>query len=73
MSNRPYSFYLQEFLNWLQIEKGSSVHTITAYKKDLEQFGTFLEEQNIHLEDLEYRDLRYYMASLQNSQELKAE
>ena len=71
MQDHPYSFYLQEFLNWLQNEKGSSAHTITAYRKDLEQFGEFLEEQNMNLEDLEYRDLRYYMASLQNGQELK--
>ena len=56
MQDHPYSFYLQEFLNWLQNEKGSSAHTITAYRKDLEQFGEFLEEQNMNLEDLENRD-----------------
>ena len=71
MSNRPYSFYLQEFLTWLQNEKACSVHTITAYKKDLEQFGQFLNEQNLELDQLEYRDLRYYMASIQKDQELK--
>ncbi|MBR5319031.1 MAG: tyrosine recombinase XerC [Peptococcaceae bacterium] len=71
MSNRPYSFYLQEFLTWLQNEKACSVHTITAYKKDLEQFGQFLNEQNLELDQLKYRDLRYYMASIQKDQELK--
>lgn len=69
--SRPYSYYLQEFLDWMQNEKASSVHTITAYKKDLEQFGQFLEREQIPLEQLEYRDLRYYMASLQKDQELK--
>ena len=69
--SHPYSYYLQEFLDWMQNEKASSVHTITAYKKDLEQFGQFLEREQIPLEQLEYRDLRYYIASLQKNQELK--
>ncbi len=67
----PFTFYLQEYLNWQQNEKGCSEHTITAYQKDLEQFGQFLEKQRIALEDLEYRDLRYYMADLQKDQTLK--
>ncbi|MBR4944815.1 MAG: tyrosine recombinase XerC [Peptococcaceae bacterium] len=71
MPNHPYSYYLQEFLNWQQNEKGCSQNTITAYRKDLEQFGQFLAEQNLSVEELEYRDLRYYMASLQKDQELK--
>lgn len=71
MSEHPYHFYLEEFLNWLQNEKGSSPHTITAYGKDLEQFGQFLQKEQLTLEQLEYRDLRYYMASLQKEQTLK--
>lgn len=67
----PYDFYQQEFLNWLQNEKACSNHTITAYKKDLEQFGQFIREQNFLLENLEYRDLRYYMMNLQSKQGLK--
>lgn len=69
--SHPYSYYLQEFLSWLQNEKACSVHTITAYSKDLEQFGQFLEQENLQIERLEYRDLRYYMASLQKGQTLK--
>lgn len=71
MSSHTYAFYLQEFLNWLQNEKGSSAHTIIAYKQDLEQFGQFLKQQQLSLEQLEYHDLRYYMATLQQKQELK--
>lgn len=69
--SHPYSYYLQEFLSWLQNEKACSVHTITAYSKDLEQFGQFVEQENLQIERLEYRDLRYYMASLQKGQTLK--
>lgn len=67
----PYAFYQQEFLNWLQNEKGNSVHTIRAYQEDLTQFGEYLKAQGIPLEQLEYHDLRYYMASLQQKQQLK--
>lgn len=67
----PYAFYQQEFLNWLQNEKGSSAHTIRAYQEDLAQFGEYLKAQRIPLEQLEYHDLRYYMASLQQKQQLK--
>ena len=63
--------YLQEFLNWLQNEKTCSVNTITAYRKDLEQFGAFLEQEKLSVEDITYRELRFYMASLQRNQELK--
>lgn len=67
----PYAFYQQEFLNWLQNENGSSAHTIRAYQEDLTQFGEYLKAQGIPLEQLEYHDLRYYMASLQQKQQLK--
>jgi tyrosine recombinase XerC len=69
--SHPYNFYLQEFLNWMLNEKGCAANTATAYRKDLEQFGQFLEKEQLSLEQLEYRDLRYYMASLQKDQTLK--
>ena len=37
----------------------------------MEQFGQFVEQENLQIERLEYRDLRYYMASLQKGQTLK--
>lgn len=71
MTARSFHVYLQAFLSWLKDEKAYSAHTITAYQKDLEQFGQFLEQQNLPLEQVAYRDLRYYMVSLQNEQNLK--
>jgi len=35
----------QSFINYLSFEKRSSAHTITAYKKDLEQFFQYINEQ----------------------------
>ena len=63
--------YLQEFLNWLRNEKTCSENTIIAYRKDLEQFGTFLTQEMLTVEEITYRELRFYMASLQRNQELK--
>ena len=36
---------ITSFLNFIQYEKRYSAHTITAYKKDLEQFSKFLSNQ----------------------------
>ncbi len=36
---------LQSFLNYLEFEKRYSVHTITSYRTDLEQFQRYLENQ----------------------------
>lgn len=63
--------YMQEFLNWLRNEKTCSENTITAYRKDLEQFGDFLQQENISVETVSYRELRFYLAALQRNQELK--
>lgn len=70
MANQ-YSFYLQQFLNWIQNERGYSPNTIVAYRKDLEQFGNYLTQKGLQIEELEYRDLRYYMANLQKTKTLK--
>ncbi len=62
---------MQEFFSWLQNEKTCSANTIIAYRKDLEQFGAFITREQLRLEEITYRDLRYYMAHLQREQELK--
>ncbi len=71
MQEQSYDFYLRAFLDWLQNEKGCSANTITAYRKDLEQFGAFLASQNLTVPELEYRHLRHYLAELQKGQPLK--
>ena len=39
------SKHIEGFLNYLQFEKRYSLHTITAYKGDIEQFLLFLDDQ----------------------------
>ncbi len=39
--------HIEEFLEYLRVEKGASFHTIDAYRRDLLQFLEFLKE-NVH-------------------------
>lgn len=48
---------LEQFLQHLRVEKRLSEHTLTAYKKDLEQFAEFLEK-TYNLKELSQADFR---------------
>lgn len=57
--------FLEDFLNYLSIEKNYSTNTIKSYKRDLEDFINFLESQKISsLESLEPFHIRLYLFSL---------
>tara|TARA_R100000027_G_scaffold67429_1_gene66078 strand:+ start:3496 stop:4422 length:927 start_codon:yes stop_codon:yes gene_type:complete len=38
---------VDEFLAWVQLERGLSLHTVESYENDLVQFGRFLEESSV--------------------------
>ena len=38
---------IQRFLDQLAVERGLSVHTIAAYRRDLERYAAFLRERGI--------------------------
>jgi Site-specific recombinase XerD len=38
--------YLDNFLNYLMVEKGLSKNTIESYSRDLQKFITYLEKNN---------------------------
>ena len=61
----PFFVYmLDQFLHYLSFEKRFSPHTVTAYKKDIEQF---YENQGINdsgLRNISFRDIRSYRVSL---------
>lgn len=71
MLQKAFESYKEEFLNWLQNEKAYSKNTVTAYRKDLDQFGVYLDAQHKDVTHLEYRDLRMYIATLQKNESLK--
>ncbi|MCX6140138.1 MAG: tyrosine recombinase XerC [Candidatus Kapabacteria bacterium] len=62
-----FSVAIRMFLTALEVEKGSSQHTILAYAKALEQFQAFLEEQwgiEPNIADIKEADIRPFLGWL---------
>lgn len=55
---------IKSFLRYLQYEKRYSQHTVTAYAADLEQFSTFLTQENTSIDKAEYQHIRLWVISL---------
>ncbi|GIN18953.1 MAG TPA: tyrosine recombinase XerC [Bacillus bacterium] len=56
---------MNRFLEYLQIEKNYSSYTVEFYKKDIEHFSLFMQEQSIAtFNDVKYFDARLYVSSL---------
>ncbi|MBQ1251343.1 MAG: tyrosine recombinase XerC [Firmicutes bacterium] len=56
----------EEYIAYLTGEKNASVHTITAYKKDLEDYFAYLKDQNIDELRADHLVIRRYMARLRD-------
>lgn len=54
---------VEEFLNYLVVERGLSDNTISAYRSDLYKYTDFLEsnKKRLHLNDVTRNDVRDYM------------
>lgn len=50
-SERQILFYLDDFLDYLTVERGRSLNTVEAYRRDLEHFFKFLRACNINSVD----------------------
>lgn len=57
--------HFSEYLMYLQGEKNASEHTVTAYRKDLEDFFAYLSEHQIDPVKVDHLVVRRYMAELQ--------
>lgn len=56
---------LAEFIEYLQLEKNYSQHTIESYKRDILDFFMFMDEQILEqLSDISYQDARIYLTKL---------
>lgn len=64
----PFQSFVQSFLDYLLYEKRYSVHTVTSYQNDLEQFFSWLEEQYAvkDINEIVPNYIRSWMASLKN-------
>jgi integrase/recombinase XerD len=60
----PFDSLLLDFLSHLEVERGLSANTVSAYRSDLRQFGHFLHEKKWNPITVRPRDLAEYMAWL---------
>ena len=51
---------IEEFLNYLKVQKNYSINTITNYQRDLLLFNEYLEKESLLFNDLEYQDIRLF-------------
>ena len=56
--------FIERFLQYLQFEKRVSPHTLTAYRKDLDQFSGFLKKMDLNADEVEYGHVRSFMVDL---------
>lgn len=58
---------LREFVNYLSVERGYSLHTIKAYQKNLKEYVEFLKSKSIRkLDKVSRQDIVLYLAKLKD-------
>jgi integrase/recombinase XerC len=58
--------FLGSFVNYLQVEKNASHHTVRNYAEDISQFLTFLEAEGVVFpRELDYLAIRHFLGQLQ--------
>jgi integrase/recombinase XerD len=56
--------YLQDYLNYLELERGMSKNTLLAYARDIRKFLIYLEKEKIAFERVTPAHLRNFLSSL---------
>jgi len=54
----------EKFLNYLTFERRYSPHTIRAYSLEIQVFLDFVQAEEIAFEDIDFRFMRYYFATV---------
>jgi len=60
---------LEEYLQWMTIEKGRSLATLEAYRRDLRALGAWMAKRNVGLADLREEDLEIYVNGLRKNRQ----
>lgn len=61
----PYSYYIDKFINYIEIEKNYSHHTCSNYRRDLNEFQDFLKVNNAgDIKNIDYFFLRKFISLL---------
>ena len=55
---------IEDFLNHLAVERSLSIHTVSAYRRDLTKFAHYLEENFLSLDTAKEADIAGFLASL---------
>jgi len=65
MSERlPQRDFVREFLSYIQVEKGLSRNTLQSYARDIARLQTWAQENGKHIEALQRKDLREWIAGM---------
>jgi integrase/recombinase XerD len=60
---------LEEYLQWMTIEKGRSRATLEAYRRDLKALGAWMAKKKMELGDLREEDLEIYFNGLRKNRQ----
>jgi integrase/recombinase XerD len=63
---QPVPLEVEDFLTWLSAERGRSANTLSAYRRDLRRYLSWLDEQDHALADVSRADLERYVAALRD-------
>nr|WP_096440597.1 tyrosine recombinase XerC [Alteribacter populi] len=57
--------WIKKFIQYLQIEKQASVHTVENYRIDIDDFTRYIKQQSLsHFSDVSYEVVRLYLSDL---------
>ncbi len=56
----------EEFLTWLEVERGRSVNTLSAYRQDLRAYVGWLESRGLTLDEVSEGDLQAYVSEVRD-------